>query len=86
MKYYLFNRESNKFDDILKDSGLKNAIRHKIQFRDHLILGFDDSAEKVLSYLTIKYGDNIISFSYLIPNRTPVPYKDYIPQKISGIE
>jgi hypothetical protein len=79
MKYYVFKRESNKFDDILKDVAVKPIIRYKIKFKYHLILGFADDDEKILSYMTIKYGDDMISFSDIVPDRTPIMGKDYTP-------
>ena len=79
MKYYVFKRESNKFDDILNDVALKPVARHKIRFKDHLILGFDDDDEKIMAFMTIKYGDDMISFSDIVPDRTPIMGKDYTP-------
>jgi len=79
MKYYVFNRDSDNFDDILKDVALKPIIRHKIKYKHQLILGFADEDEKIISYMTIKYGDDITSLDKIVPDRTPVMGKDYIP-------
>jgi hypothetical protein len=46
-----------------------------------MILGFLDSDEKIMSYMTIKFGDDMINSSHIIPDRTPIPGKDYIPTK-----
>ena len=86
MKYYVFKRESDQFDDILTDIVVKPVIRHKIKFDDHLILGFDDKEEKIVSYMTIKYGDDMISFNNLARNRTPIMGKDYTPKKKPKID
>jgi hypothetical protein len=81
MKYYVFTRESDKFDDIVKDIAIKPVIRHKIRFTNYLILGFSDDDEKVISYMTIKYGDDMTSFNNIVPDRKPVIGKDYLPIK-----
>ena len=83
MKYYVFARESDKFDDILKDVAVKPVIRHKIRFKDHLILGFSEDDEKIISYMTIKYGDDMVSFNSIAPDRSPIMDKDYVPKKKS---
>lgn len=83
MKYYIFKRENNKFEDILKDNVIKPAIRHKISFKDHLILGFANEEDKIMSYMTIKYGDDMTSFTDIAPDRSPIMGKDYIPKKKS---
>lgn len=81
MKYYWFHRESNDFKDILSDIAIKPVIKHKFSFAKHLILGFLDSDEKIMSYMTIKFGDDMIEPSYIVPDRTPVSGRDYIPTK-----
>jgi len=80
MKYYLFNRESNDFSDILKDKSIKSAIRHQFKFRHHLMLGLEDD-DKIGSYLTIKYGEDIIPFNNISPDRSPIMGKDYVPKR-----
>ena len=79
MKYYVFKRDSDNFDDILEDVALKPIIRHKIKSKHQLILGFADEDEKIMSYMTIKYGDDMTSFDKIVPDRTPVMGKDYMP-------
>ena len=82
MKYYNFYRESNNFDDILKDPNIKKVVKFKIQYLNNLILGFGwNPDEKLLAYTMLKYGDDIKNFSDF--NYTPVPYKDYIPERKS---
>lgn len=79
MKYYTFKRESNNFDDILKDSNIKKHICVKISWLEHLFIGIDDSDDRILSYLELKYGDYMKQKDY--KDRTPIPHKDYIPKK-----
>lgn len=79
MKYYTFYREDNNFDDILKDTILKPIIDTKIKWYQHLLLGVTDKSEGTLSYLTLKYGDEIVQNSH--KDRTPIAGVDYIPKK-----
>ena len=81
MKFLVFNRENNKFDDILNDISLKNKYKTKIEYSDHLMLGFveDDNFGKTLSYIILKYGDDMKEFDKIVSDRTPVPNVDYIP-------
>jgi hypothetical protein len=81
MKYYWFHRDSTNFKDILSDVAIKPIIKHKFSFDKHLILGFLDIDEKIMSYMTIKYGEDIIEPSHIVPDRTPIPDHDYIPTK-----
>lgn len=81
MKFLMFTREDGSFDDILKDVSLKNKYRTKIEYQDNLILGFPDDKEygKILSYIMLKYGDDMKDFHSLVPDRTPIPNVDYVP-------
>lgn len=81
MKFLMFTRENSKFDDILKDASLKNQYKTKIEYQENLILGFpeDDNFGKILSYIMLKYGDDMKDFHSIVPDRTPVPNVDYIP-------
>lgn len=79
MKYYKFYRESNKFDDILKDNVIKKLIYTKIRWRGHLLLGLTDPDDKIASYITLKYGDEMKN--HLVTDRTPVPFVDYQPKQ-----
>lgn len=83
MKFLVFTREKNKFEDILKDPSLKSKYKTKIEYSENLILGFpeDDDFGKTLSYIMLKYGDNIKDFHSLVPDRTPKPNVDYIPKR-----
>ena len=77
--YLVFHRNSDNFKDVLLDPIIKKSIRTKISFSNHLILEFD--TEKNTSYAIIKYGDDIIRMSDIIPDRTPIMNVDYIPDK-----
>ena len=81
MKFLMFTRENSKFDDILKDASLKNQYKTKIEYQENLILGFpeDDNFGKILSYIMLKYGDDMKDFHSVVPDRTPVPDVDYVP-------
>lgn len=81
MKFLMFTRENSKFDDILKDASLKNQYKTKIEYKENLILGFpeDDNFGKILSYIMLKYGDDMKDFHSVVPDRTPVPNVDYVP-------
>ena len=81
MKFFIFTRENNNFDDILKDLTLKKQYKTKIEYRENLILGFpeDDEFGKTLSYIMLKYGDDMKDFHSIVPDRTPIPNIDYAP-------
>jgi hypothetical protein len=80
MKFVVFFREKNKFDDILKDVTLKGKFKTKIEYSEHLILGFtEEDYDKINSYIVLKYGEDMKNFDKLVPDRTPVPHVDYTP-------
>jgi hypothetical protein len=78
MKYITFYRENNDFKEILLDPNLKKLIYEKISWANHLIIGIKED-EKILSYITLKYGDDIRNS--LIPDYSPIPNIDYTPQR-----
>lgn len=82
MKYFLFKRESDDFSDIIDDENIKHDVKTKIKFLDHLIIGIpkDDNIDKVSSYIILKYGEDLKDFKNVIPDRSPVMYKDYWPK------
>ena len=45
MRTYVFKRESNNFDDILKDKNIKKYIVEQYRFTEHLILRVQDTPE-----------------------------------------
>lgn len=80
MKYYTFYRESNKFDDILNDINLKKIVKQKVYWENYLMIGIDNfqkDVDKIFSYITLKYGDEIRNS--LTKNYSPKPNIDYIP-------
>jgi hypothetical protein len=79
MKYFTFWRESNKFADIMSDPVLKKLIKHKITWYRYLMIGIEEDQEKILSYITLKYGDEMKN--ELIPDRSPVAGVDYLPKR-----
>jgi hypothetical protein len=81
MKFLIFTRENSNFDDILKDLTLKKQYKTKIEYRENLILGFPENDEfgKTLSYIMLKYGDDMKDFHSIVPDRTPIPNIDYVP-------
>lgn len=80
MKYYTFYRESNNFDDILKDISLKKFVTEKTRWTNYLQIGistYKKDAEKIFSYITLKYGDEIRT--NITKDYSPKPYVDYVP-------
>lgn len=78
MKYITFYRESSDFEDILKDPNIKKLIYEKTKWFQHLTLGIKDD-EKIFSYITLKYGDEIRT--NLVKDFSPIPNIDYTPKK-----
>ena len=79
MKYYTFYRENNNFDDILNDQIIKKIIDEKIRWNQYLIIGMQDKNEQTFSYITLKYGDEMVQ--EIVKDRSPVPGVDYIPKR-----
>ena len=81
MKYFTFKREKHEFSDILNDPNIKKLIRMKFIWSGHLMIALQEEEDQgVFSYITIKYGDNLID-RVSATDRTPVPYVDYVPKK-----
>lgn len=82
MKYYTFKRESNKFDDILKDPVIAKLIKTKISWKYHLMIGLSQKTnDSDLGYIVLKYGEDM--FNPVNKDFTPVPNVDYIPKRNS---
>lgn len=80
MKYYTFFRETNNFDDIIKDVNLKKVIDELTIWHQHITVGIDDAkADTLVSYITLKFGDSLRN--ELVKDLSPIPYIDYIPKK-----
>jgi hypothetical protein len=80
MTYYTFERESNDFKDILSDPTLKKKIVTKITWKGFMMIQLEDYEKKLESYIVLKYGDELRTGG-LVPDRTPVPFKDYQPKE-----
>lgn len=81
MKTFIFHRENNNFDDVLKDKTIKSVIVEKYQFDEHLIIRVKDEPEGVHAYITLLFSEELKSMRDLVPDRTPKPKIDYIPRQ-----
>ena len=82
MKIIYFKRQSNDFDDILCDANIKKYIDYKISWKNHILIGFiPDMPDEIQSYINIKFGDDIVDKTHMVPDRTPIPGVDYIPKR-----
>ena len=81
MKTFIFHRENNKFDDVLKDKTIKKVVVEKYQFDEYLIIRVKDDPESVLAYITLLFSEELVNMKDLVPDRTPKPYIDYTPKK-----
>ena len=79
MKTFIFNRENDKFDDILKDKNIKKYIVEQYQFTHYLIIRVKDLPEAV-AYITLMFSEELVSMKDIVPNRTPIMNVDYIPK------
>ena len=62
MKYYIFYRENNKFDDIESDNIIKKFANHKIKWYQHFMIGMrKDGNDQNFSMLTLKYGEDMVN-------------------------
>jgi hypothetical protein len=84
MKFFIFKKENNDFDDILHDQFLKNKFTYKVRWEGHLLLGKTqgDMDPNLESYLTLKYGEMLLNYRSTFPNLSPVMHKDYNPGKL----
>ena len=80
MKYYTFYRENNNFTDILTDNNIKKVVDMKISWHRHLMIGLKENTNSgTFSYITLKYGDEMIPS--ITKDYSPVPDVDYVPKK-----
>jgi hypothetical protein len=80
MTTYTFARESNNFDDILKDPNVKKYIDEVTTWEGHLMINMSDytkDIDKVKMYVTLKYGDDLCR--PLTKDYKPVMNVDYTP-------
>ena len=76
MKTFIFKRQDNNFSDILNDPSLKNIFKTQLSWDKHILLYSEDNIDpEVVSYILLKYGDDIFN----ITDFSPVPYVDYQP-------
>jgi len=80
MKYYTFYRETNSFDDILKDIVIKKYIEEITKWKNYLTIGIEDkNVDKVSIHITLKYGDELKTD--IIKDYAPIPNVDYKPKR-----
>jgi len=79
MKTYVFHREKNRFDDILKDKSIRKYIIEQYQFTDYLIIRVKDVPE-ALAYIMLKFGEELVNMKDIVPDRTPIMDVDYVPK------
>lgn len=81
MKFYTFRRESNDFEDILKDNNIKKKFDMILRWNNHLQIGIEDTTEneKISSFIMLRYGDDLID--KVCEDYTPIPGVDYIPKR-----
>lgn len=79
MTWLTFYRELNQFEDILKDPQIKKHINETILWPSHCMIELDDNQDKLITYINLKYGDELRN--ELVPDRSPIPYKEYIPKR-----
>lgn len=78
MHEFTFYRQSNDFDDILKDRVFKKYIKTKLRWTDHLLIQLElESNHNILGYIVLKYGDDIVK--ELCKDFSPIPYVEYTP-------
>ena len=83
--FLLFHKKnSDELSEILKDQNIKKYVIGKQQWHQYLLLTFKEDANwgKTLSYIMLKYGDDIKDFSTIVPDLSPIPNIDYYPKKI----
>ena len=79
-KHYTFKRESNNFDDIIKDPSLKKHIKTKIKWSQHLMIGLSYNVDdSTIGYMVLKYGEDITN--PINKDYTPITNVDYIPKR-----
>lgn len=84
MKGFVFKRSNNNFVDILSDKNIKKHIYVHMEYLGHLILLMLDNNGKIdelHTYITLKYGEDLVDFKDFVKDRTPVPHVDYVPKK-----
>lgn len=81
MKYFIFYRENDNFDDLLSEKDILKHFSLKLKWHQYLILGSDEICQEYQSYLVLKYGDDLRDKSNIFIDRTPKPFIDYHPDR-----
>ncbi len=80
MNYYIFKTQGNDLSEMLRDKTLKPIFNFKMKFKDHIILGsYDQINEQLSSYITLKYGDMMVSKTNMFMDNKPKMHIDYTP-------
>jgi len=79
MKYYIFYREDDDFNDILHDANIKKLLDVKLRYSQHLLMGGEEIPEDIQSYIVLKYGDIIKDKKDIFLDRKPKINIDYTP-------
>lgn len=88
METIIFKRESNKFDDIIKNTNIKPFLLTVLTWNQHCFIQLKQvkGVEKIVSYIGIKFGDSILK-QPLSKDYTPIDGVDYdakIPSHLKG--
>lgn len=75
----LFKRSNNDFSDILSDKSIKKDTEVQSTFDKHLLLQTNED-HTLLSYIMLKYGNDIVYTHDIVPDRAPIIGKDYMPK------
>lgn len=83
MNNFYFKGTKQELDAIVTDIAIKKQIECKLRWSNFLLIQLKVSAkEEHKSYIMLKYGDLAVEMSYLIPDRSPVMFKDYMPKNL----
>lgn len=88
METIIFKRESNKFDDIIKDKNIKPFLLNVLTWNEHCFIQLKEikGVEKIVSYIGIKFGDSVLK-QPLTKDYTPIDGVDYrskVPEHLKG--
>lgn len=82
MKHFVIIDENNNFDNFLQDKNVKKYISAKISWSSHLfVILKEKTPEDTISYILLKYGDNLKNTDTLVTDRKPIMYVDYLPEE-----
>jgi len=87
VKVYFLSGNDEDFKHILVDKSIKKHIEKTTKFLNYIFLEFaSNTPDQVISYFVIKYSDYIKDFNQIIPDRTPVMFKDYTPKNYKSVD